>query len=166
MHPRFIDNKQHDTLRSSRSPSATAESVPAAEYQEWPLHGFLKRTRIGKERMFNLEFHLSHLPEDLGLSAPFEALGSSLGIKTSAQPRISHSAVAHSKTRQAISRRLTKRSQWTAEEDVTLVRMKEDNCSWEEISAALPFRSPGAIQVHYSTNFSRGGTGSRKHRRS
>lgn len=31
--------------------------------------------------MFNLEFHLSHLPEDLGLSAPFEALGSSLGIK-------------------------------------------------------------------------------------
>jgi hypothetical protein len=167
VHPRFIDNKRHDTLRSSRSPSATAESVPAAEYKEWPLHGFLKRTRIGNETMFNLEFHLSHLPEDLGLSAPFEALGSSLGIKTSAQPRISHSAIAHSKTRQVTSRRPTKRAQWTAEENATLVRMKEEgNYSWEEISAALPSRSPGAIQVRYSTKFSSSSTRSRKHQRS
>ena len=32
-----------------QGPSATIESVPAAEYREWPLHGFLKSTKIGNE---------------------------------------------------------------------------------------------------------------------
>jgi hypothetical protein len=36
----------------------------------------------------------------------------------------------------------------------TLAKMKEDNCSWEEISVALPSRSLRAIQVCYSTKFS------------
>ena len=49
------------------------------------------------------------------------------------------------------SRLPTKRIPWTEEEDDILVRMKEDGCSWEEISDALPSRTPGAIQVHYST---------------
>ena len=47
-----MDKKQNDALRRSRSPSTTAESVPAPEYQEWPLHGFLKRTRIGTKLSF------------------------------------------------------------------------------------------------------------------
>jgi len=50
--------KQHDTQQPSRNSSATGESVPTAEYQEWPLHGFFKRIRIGKETIFNLDFHL------------------------------------------------------------------------------------------------------------
>lgn len=154
----FIDNKQHDTQQPSRNSSATAESVPTAEYQEWPLHGFLKRIRIGKETIFNLDFHLTHLPEDLELSVAPEALDSSC-IETSA-----HSAVAHSKTRRVALWHPTKRAQWTPKEDAILVRMtEEDNCSWEEISAALPSRSLGAIQVRYSTKFKSGASGSRKH---
>jgi hypothetical protein len=86
----FIDSKQRDNLRLPRIPPATAESVPAA--QEWPLHGSLKLTRIGKETTFNLEFHLTHLPEDLEPSALFAALSSSSIVETSAQPRISHGA--------------------------------------------------------------------------
>ena len=159
----FMDDKEHDT--PSRSPSATAESIPSAEYQEWPLRGFLKRTRIGKETTFNLEFHLTHLPEDLELSAPFAALGSSFSAETSSQPQVSHSAVAHSKMHHVVSQPSTKRVKWTEEEDATLVRMREDGCSWEKISAALPSRNPGAIQVRYSTKFSNSGTRSRKHRR-
>jgi hypothetical protein len=57
--------------RSSRSPSATRESVPLAEYQEWPFQGFLKRTRIGNETTYNLEFKLPCISECLNL--PIEA---------------------------------------------------------------------------------------------
>jgi hypothetical protein len=79
--------------------------------------------------------------------------------------KTSQSAVAHSKTRSLQSRHPTKCIPWTKEEDETLVKMKEeDGCSWEEISDALPSRTPGAIQVHYSTKLG-GGTGSRKRRR-
>ena len=119
---------------------------------------------IGKDTTFDLEFYLANLSEHLELSVPFKALGSSLGVKTSAQPQISYSVVAHSKTRRVTSRPPIKRAKWTLEEDMTLVKMKgEDNCSWEEISAALPSHSLGLIQVRYSTKFS-GGTGSRKRR--
>lgn len=120
-----------------------AESVPAAEYQEWPFRGFIKRTRIGKETTLNLEFHLTHLPEDLELSAPFAALRSS--IKTSAQRQTSHSAVAHSKTRHVKLRHPTKRIPWTREKDETLVKMKEeDGCSllksgWSGIICRVPW---------------------------
>jgi hypothetical protein len=100
--PKFIYNKHHHASRTSRSPSAAAESVLAAEYEEWPLHGFLKRTRIGSTTSFNLEFHLTHVPERLKLSGLFEVLRSS--TKTSAQYQTSHSTAAHSKTRHVKSR--------------------------------------------------------------
>jgi hypothetical protein len=41
----------------------------------------------------------------------------------------------------------------TPEEEATLLQMKNDGYSWEEISAALPRRSTGTIQVRYSTKF-------------
>ncbi|KAH8743230.1 hypothetical protein BGZ57DRAFT_744793, partial [Hyaloscypha finlandica] len=44
-----------------------------------------------------------------------------------------------------------KRVKWTPEEDATLLQMKNDGCSWEEIHAALPHRSMWTTQVHYST---------------
>jgi hypothetical protein len=152
--PTFIHNKHHHAL---------AESVLAAEYEEWPLHGFLKHTRIGSTTSFNLQFHLTHVPERLELSGLSEVLRSS--IETSAQYQTSHSTAAHSKTRHVKSRHPTKRILWTKEEDETLVKMKEeDGCSWEEISDALPSRTPGAIQVRYFTKFRSSGARSRKHR--
>ena len=33
-----------------------------------PLHGFIKRSQIRSATSFNLEFHLTHVPEDLELS--------------------------------------------------------------------------------------------------
>jgi len=60
--------EQHFVSQISRSPSAAAEAVPTAAYQEWPLHGFLKFTRIGKDTIFNLEFHLVDVEKDLDLS--------------------------------------------------------------------------------------------------
>ena len=88
-------------------------------------------------------------------------------LTASLQPRYSwhqtsHSTVAHPKTPNAKLRHPTKRIPWTKEEDETLVKMKEEEgCSWKAISDALPSRTPGAIQVRYSTKLS-GSTGSRK----
>ena len=64
--------------------------------------------------------------------------------------------VTHSKARLVELRYLSKRIPWTKEEDETLVKMKEDGCSWEEISDALPSRTPGAIQVRYFTKLGSG----------
>jgi hypothetical protein len=157
--PTFIYNEHRHTSRTSRSPSAAAESVLAAEYEEWPLHGFLKRTRIGGTMMFNLEFHLTHVPEHVELSGLSQALHSN--TRTSTQ-QTSHSAVSYSKERNGKLRHSTKRVLWTKEEDETLVKMKEDGCSWEEISESLPSRTPGAIQVRYSTKLRNSAPKSRK----
>ncbi len=100
----------------------------AAEYKELPLYGFLKRTQIRSTTSFNLEFHLTHVPERLELSGLSEVLRSS--IETSAQYQTSHSTAVHSKTPYVKSRHLTKRILWTKEEDETLVKIKEeDGCS-------------------------------------
>jgi hypothetical protein len=40
---------------------------------------------------------------------------------------------------------------WAPEEDATVLKMKKDGYSWEEIHAALPNRTKGTIQVHYCT---------------
>ena len=39
-------DEQPGTPHPFRSPSATKESEVAAEYKEWPFHGFLKSIRI------------------------------------------------------------------------------------------------------------------------
>lgn len=130
--------------------------VPATEYQESPFQGFLKRTRIGSTVLFNLEFHLTHVAENVEVS---EVLRNS--ISTSAQHHTSHSTTAHSKTRRVELRPPTKLIPWTTEEGETVLKMKEeDGCSWGEISDALPSPTLGAIQVPYCTKLA-SGTGSR-----
>ena len=42
--------------------------APLAEYREWPFQGFLKRTTIGNQTIYNLEFELPCIPEHLDLS--------------------------------------------------------------------------------------------------
>ena len=93
----YINNEQHHASRTSQSPSTTTEAVPAAEYQEWPFQGFFKRTRIGSITSFNLDFHLTYVPERLELSGRSEALRGS--IETSVQRQTSHNSVAQSMAR-------------------------------------------------------------------
>ncbi|PMD14931.1 hypothetical protein NA56DRAFT_582813, partial [Hyaloscypha hepaticicola] len=131
-----VDNDHHHTPQTSRSPSAPTESAPVAEYQEWPFQGFLKRIKIGNETTYNLEFQLSHIPEHIHLPVLSEAFGM-------------RSNEAHSKMQPLQSKR--KSVPWTPKENETIRKMKKDGCSWEEIHRALPDRTPGAIQVQYST---------------
>lgn len=160
-------DEQLHTPHPSQSPSGTNESEIAAEYEEWPFHGFLKSTRIGPNTTFNLEFHLVDVPEHLELPAPFKLLCNNHQLST--QFRIPHSTITHSKTRNLKLVPPRKRAPWTPEEDATLVKMRqEENRSWEDISVALPSHPLGSIQVRYSTKFSRlssGGARSRKGQR-
>ncbi|CZR65297.1 uncharacterized protein PAC_15197 [Phialocephala subalpina] len=150
--PTPADDEHHHTPRTPRSPSAPAESALVAEYQEWPYQGFLKRTKIGNETTYNLEFQLLHMPEHLHLPVLSEALGMRSNKEMSAEAATPHDVGAHSKMHSAAVRPRIKRVRWTPEEDATILKMREvDGCSWEEIHAALPHRTPGAIQVQYST---------------
>jgi hypothetical protein len=74
----LVNDEQHYASRTSRSPVATG-AVPVAEYQEWPFHGFLKRTWIGDDITYNLEFKL-----------PLTSSQSSFGRATTAEAGSNH----------------------------------------------------------------------------
>ena len=147
----LVDDEQHYTQRSSRSPSTPTESVLIAEYQEWPFQGFLKRTRIGDKVTYNLEFKLPSTSEHLHLPIHPEALDICPSKEGRLKVPITHDAAANSKIDQAPLQPEKKRVRWTTAEDATLLQMRNDGCSWEEIHTALPHRSIGTIQVRYST---------------
>jgi hypothetical protein len=132
------------TPESSRSPSARHESVTFAVYQEWPFQGFLKRTRIGNETTYNLEFKLPRMSELLSL--PIETFDDK-DVPTTPATR---PKAPYPKVSTATSRPRT-RVGWKEEDDTRLVDMKRSGCSWKEIYAALPDRTPGTIQVRWST---------------
>ncbi|KAL5319099.1 hypothetical protein ACEPPN_014169 [Leptodophora sp. 'Broadleaf-Isolate-01'] len=132
--PTPADDEHHYTPRTSRSPPAPAESALVAECEEWPFQGFLKRTKIGNETTYNLEFQLPSIPERLCLPIQSEALGIGSSKGTSAEVRNHHSAVAHSEVRPATSRSKRKRVPWKPDENETILKMKKEGCSWEGFS--------------------------------
>ncbi|TGO43913.1 hypothetical protein BCON_0735g00040 [Botryotinia convoluta] len=145
-HSPAASNSNHcHSLRSAQSPSLV-KPAPTAEYQEWPFQGFLKRTRIGNNTTYNLEFRLQDVLEQLHLPILSEALGIS-EVPQTMPPR----GIPHSRVQPAKLRAKGKRVRWEPEEHETIERMKEDGCSWEEIHDALPHRTQAAIQVQYST---------------
>jgi hypothetical protein len=66
-YPQAPINNEHHPSRTSRSSSAATESVPVAEYQEWPFQGFPKQTGITNAIAYNPEFNLTRIPEHLNL---------------------------------------------------------------------------------------------------
>lgn len=151
LHPPIFSDDDYHYPPPSRSPFATTESIPLAEYEEWPFQGFLKRTKIGDDITFNLEFKFPPVSQRLDIPIDPELLGMCSGTETSANVAIPHEAAAYSKIRQAPLRPQKKRVRWTPEEDATVLEMRNDGCSWEDIHAALPNRSKETIQVRYST---------------
>jgi hypothetical protein len=121
----MIDS-EHYASRTSRSPSAATEAVPFAEYQEWPFQGFLKLPPISEY------LHLPITPAALNMNPD---------------------AATHSTVHQAPLKPKKSKVAWTPEEEATLLRVKNDGYSWEEIHVALPRRGIGTIQVRYSTRF-------------
>jgi len=88
--------------------------IPVAEYQEWPFQGFLKRTMIGDDVTYNLEFKLPSISEHFHLPINPAAMD------------INHDAAAHSKIHQAPLKPKKSKIPWTEEEDIMLLQM------WDE----------------------------------
>ena len=114
--------------------------VPVAEYQEWPVQGFLKRTKIGIDVMYNLEFKLPSISEQLHFPIDPSALD------------INHDAAKHSQIHQAPLKPKKSKLSWV-EDDIKLLQMWNEGRSWEYIFASLPSRSEGSIRVRCSTKF-------------
>jgi hypothetical protein len=112
---------------------------------------FLKRIKIGDDVTYNLEFKLPSISEHLHLPIDPAVLDICSSKEAPAKAPTHHDATAHSKIHQAPLQPKKRRVKWTLEEDAKLLQMRNDGRSWEYIHAALPHRSIGTIQVHYST---------------
>ena len=138
-----------------RSPSISTESLPATEYQEWPFQGFLKSAIIENEITYNLEFKLPRILEHPNIPVPSNLLSAGLSKEIYTKALSPHITAAHSKVRPAISHAKKKRVPWSLNEYSTILQMKKQGCSWEEIHRALPHQTQGVIQVQYSPKLKR-----------
>ena len=118
------ENHPHPVDSSCRAAAATS-SGSTEESEEMPIQGYFTLRTVGSRVVYCLTFSQELLP-----------LSRHQGQKR-VQP--------------ATSRVKRKRIPWTPEENRKIVKMKKQGCSWEEIHRALPDRTPGAIQVQYST---------------
>ena len=111
----------------SRSSPGDEESILGADYQEYPLQGFLKCVRIGRETTYNLEFRLLDLPDSfrpsIGLHISNSTSSGELAGK-SAHPRV---CASHAKRSSPALQKQRKRGglQYTAQEDNLLMRLKK-----------------------------------------
>ncbi|KFY78809.1 hypothetical protein V498_09049 [Pseudogymnoascus sp. VKM F-4517 (FW-2822)] len=138
----------------SRSSPADAESI-GADYQEYPLQGFLKCVRIGRETTYNLDFRLLDLPDSFRPSIGLHisnSTSSGESVGGSAHPRV---CASHAKwSRPALQKQRKRgRLQYTEQEDNLLMRLKKKGLPWKEIHRAFirafSDRSIGSLQVRY-----------------
>jgi hypothetical protein len=130
---------------------SSTEPVLAAEYDEWPFQGFLKRTTIGDDITYNLELKLPRASEHPSQAISPEALEICTSRATISKPPAFHRVATHSKVHQTLLQPRKKNTKWTEVEEAKVIRMKDRGCSWEEINKKLPYRSIGTIQVRYYT---------------
>jgi hypothetical protein len=139
----------------SRSSPDDAESILGADYQEYPLQGFLKCVRIGRETTYNLDFRLLDLPDFFTPSIGLHISNSTSSEEiagNSAQPGI---CATHAKRSSPALQKQRKRGrlQYTEQEDNLLKRLKKKGVPWKKIHRAFirafPDRSIGSLQVRY-----------------
>jgi len=145
---------QADTC-TSQSPSSDGESILGADYQEWPFQGFLKRTRIGRETTYNLEFRLPDLPDSFRPSIDLESLNCRPSRETVPRLMRPRLCASHAKRSRPPVRKQSKRLQYTEEEDNMLIDLKKKGLPWKKIhrafNRAFRERSIESLQVRYCT---------------
>jgi len=125
------------TSISSHSSSDTQKSA-AAEYQEWPFQGFLKRVTIGNQITYNLEFSLSHDPEHLSLSLH------SGGLSTSSR----ESSVEAAVSRRAVTSRKPGK-ELTKNQESRLAKMVHEDKTWAEIGRHFPGHTLQSLKENF-----------------
>ncbi|KAH8790802.1 hypothetical protein F5882DRAFT_377148 [Hyaloscypha sp. PMI_1271] len=101
------------------------ESTPVAEYQEWPFQGFLKRTIVGNQTIYNLEFALPRTSDYSHLCLHSELLGSGESL---VKAIASHQVVSIRKP----DKELTK------EQEILLAKLVHEDKTWAEIGRHFP----------------------------
>jgi hypothetical protein len=131
--PTPVDHDHCNSSRASRSPSATVESALVAEYQEWPFQGFLKRTRIGNETTYNLEFTLPHIPDHLHLPVYSAVLG------TGSKKDLSH--------QDSLPRKPGKKL--TEKQESLLAKLVRKDKTWAEIGEHFPGHTLQSLKENF-----------------
>ena len=142
-----------------------AVPILGADYQEYPLQGFLKCVRIGRETTYNLEFRLLDLPDSfrpsIGLhisnsTSSGESVGGSAHSRVCAShAKRSRPALQKQRKRPPLQERIVSRpgrhSTYSEDDDELLIQLKEDNkLPWDKIAEYFPERTKGSLQVHYT----------------
>jgi hypothetical protein len=138
---------------SSAGPGGTKEGE--ADYQEWPTEGFLKRTRVGHELFYSLDFRLSDIGTTVSTTGPSRSPRKLTNIQNRNR-RHSSVVLIPSKPSRAESSSRKAGSRFTVRENKKLIRLKEaEGMCWQEISCHFPGRTTGTLQVHYCTKLKR-----------
>jgi Myb-like DNA-binding domain len=83
---------------------------------------------------------------------PLHTLSTGSNASLSARPAQPFSVCNRADNASGATQSLNKRPRFTADEDAKLVDLKEGGgWSWEDIQREFPGRSPGLLQVRYST---------------
>ncbi|APA15664.1 predicted protein [Sclerotinia sclerotiorum 1980 UF-70] len=112
-HSRTTSDGNHCYSPSSPINPTYAEPATTTEYREWPFQGFLKRTIIGNDTIYTLEFQLQHVPEHLHLPVIAEALDANTFAQTQSSCSILYSEVRPIGPKE-------KRVRWEADEHETI----------------------------------------------
>lgn len=132
-----IDDEHHHISQTSQSPFTIIELMSVAEYQKWLFQDFLKCMKIRDDIMYNLEFKLSSILKQLNLSINLKALHICSSRKRPAKAAISDEACTHFKMYLAALQSQIKCTSWTLKENTTLLKMRNESCSWEAIYVVL-----------------------------
>jgi len=123
-----------------------------AEYREWPMHGFFKRTTIGNETRYSMDFSLEQLQELCAVACPLHATPPISDRYFSAgKANLPKVGTRVKKTRSAPPSR-SKRTPFTSKENAMLLDLKENKgWPWKRIEPKFPQRTLNSLQVHYCT---------------
>lgn len=140
---------QHSSTHSSMDDEQMSTT---AEYREWPMQGFFKRTTIGNEIRYSMDFSLEQLQGLCAVACPRHATPPNSDRDSSAGPaNLPKVSTRVKKIRSAPPSR-SKRTPFTSKENAMLVDLKENKSwPWKRIEPKFPQRTLNSLQVHYCT---------------
>lgn len=135
---------------SDHSSNAKKETKTGADDRTFPLDGLVRYRVIGSKMLYTLEFTMDG-SSLLSLTVPVPA-GRSRFVSTIIKMDSRSSADSHVESPRPLQQPCGKNVRLSAEEDATLLKMKErQRLPWKEVGPHFPNRSLASLQVHYST---------------
>ena len=153
---RVSHERRSISTSSSAGPGGTKQSLTVeADYEEWPMEGFLKRTRVGHQLFYSLDFRLNDIGTTVSARGPSRSPRKAINIQNRNGRNSPVVLIPSKQPRTGLSARKAG-SRFTVRENKKLIHLKEvSGLSWQEISCHFPGRTMGTLQVHYCTKLKR-----------